>query len=251
MSTKIRVEDLNFYYGKTQALKGINLNILDRQVTALIGPSGCGKSTFIRTLNRMNDIIPGTKVEGSIFLDGTNIYESGVDIVNLRRRIGMLFQRPNPFPKSVFENIAFGLRISKKFSRSEIEVRVIKCLREVGLWEEVKDRLYQSSLTLLPGQQQLLCIARLLVVEPEVILMDEPCSALDPLATLRVEELIRKLKQNYTVIIVTHNMQQAARVSEVTGFFYLGELIEYGSTSEIFTRPRDRRTEDFITGRFG
>jgi len=251
MSTKIRVEDLNFYYGKTQALKGINLNILDRQVTALIGPSGCGKSTFIRTLNRMNDIIPGTKVEGSIFLDGTNIYESGVDIVNLRRRIGMLFQRPNPFPKSVFENIAFGLRISKKFSRSEVEVRVIKCLQEVGLWEEVKDRLYQSSLTLLPGQQQLLCIARLLVVEPEVILMDEPCSALDPLATLRVEELIRKLKQNYTVIIVTHNMQQAARVSEVTGFFYLGELIEYGSTSEIFTRPRDRRTEDFITGRFG
>ncbi len=251
MSTKIRVEDLNFYYGKTQALKGINLNILDRQVTALIGPSGCGKSTFIRTLNRMNDIIPGTKVEGSIFLDGTNIYESGVDIVNLRRRIGMLFQRPNPFPKSVFENIAFGLRISKKFSRSEVEVRVIKCLQEVGLWEEVKDRLYQSSLTLLPGQQQLLCIARLLVVEPEVILMDEPCSALDPLATLRIEELIRKLKQNYTVIIVTHNMQQAARVSEVTGFFYLGELIEYGSTSEIFTRPRDRRTEDFITGRFG
>jgi phosphate transport system ATP-binding protein len=251
MDPKIEAKQLNFYYGKLQAVKNVNLNIRERQITALIGPSGCGKSTFLRALNRMNDIIPGARVEGEVLLDRQNIYESNVDVVELRKRVGMVFQQPNPFPKSVFENVAFGpkmLGFGRKIKLNEV---VEKSLRAAALWDEVKDDLNKSGLALSGGQQQRLCIARVLAVEPEVILMDEPCSALDPVSTLRIEELMQELTKNYTIVIVTHNMLQAARVSSWTGFFLLGEMIEYGKTVDIFSRPRDKKTEDYITGRFG
>jgi phosphate transport system ATP-binding protein len=251
MNSKIQAKNLNFYYGKTQALKDVNIEIKDRNITALIGPSGCGKSTFLRTLNRMNDIIPGAHVEGIVMLDDKSIYEKGVDVVNLRKRVGMVFQQPNPFHKSIFDNVAFGPKMLGLHRSVDIAELVEKSLRKAALWDEVKDELKRSALTLSGGQQQRLCIARVLAVEPEVILMDEPCSALDPLATLKIEELMQKLKENYAIVIVTHNMQQAARVSDCTGFFLLGELIEYGRTIEIFSRPKDRRTDDYITGRFG
>jgi len=251
MNSKIQAKNLNFYYGKMQALKDVNIEIKDRNITALIGPSGCGKSTFLRTLNRMNDIIPGAHVEGIVMLDDKSIYEKGVDVVNLRKRVGMVFQQPNPFHKSIFDNVAFGPKMLGLHRSVDIAELVEKSLRKAALWDEVKDELKRSALTLSGGQQQRLCIARVLAVEPEVILMDEPCSALDPLATLKIEELMQKLKENYAIVIVTHNMQQAARVSDCTGFFLLGELIEYGRTIEIFSRPKDRRTDDYITGRFG
>lgn len=248
---KIETRRLNFYYGNTQALKEINISIKSYQITALIGPSGCGKSTFLRTLNRMNELIPNTRTEGEVLIDGKDIYQPGTDVVMLRQKIGMVFQRPNPFPKSVFENVAFGLKVKGGYSRTEIEDRVEESLRAVGLFSEISDRLNYSALSLTLGQQQRLCIARVIAVEPEVILMDEPCSSLDPIATLKIEELIQELKKNYTIVIVTHNMQQAARTSDWTGFFLLGELLEFGLTSDIFTRPRDRRTENYVTGRYG
>jgi len=242
---------LNFYYGSTKALKDINIAVPSQQITALIGPSGCGKTTFLRTLNRMNELIPHTRTEGTVALDGQNIYDPETDVVFLRQRVGMVFQRPNPFPKSIFENVAFGPRVLGVRSREEIEDRVEHSLRSAVLWEEVAGRLHHDALGLTVGQQQRICIARVLAVRPEVILMDEPCSALDPLATLRIEELMQELKKNYTIVIVTHNMQQAARVSDWTGFFLLGELLEFGRTGDVFTRPRDSRTENYITGRFG
>lgn len=248
---KIEVRDLNFYYGSLPALKNINLKIKEKQITALIGPSGCGKSTFLRTLNRMNELIPYTRVAGKVLLDGEDIYAPQVNPVNLRQRVGMVFQRPNPFPKSIFENVAFGPKVLGISRRSHLWELVEKSLRGAALWEEVKDHLHKSALGLSLGQQQRLCIARVLAIQPEVILMDEPCSALDPQATLRIEELMQDLKKNYTIVIVTHNMQQAARASDWVGFFLLGELLEYGSTSQVFTNPRDRRTENYITGRFG
>jgi phosphate transport system ATP-binding protein len=248
---KMEARDLNFYYGPTQALKGINLLIKDNQITALIGPSGCGKSTFLRTLNRMNELILHTRIEGRVTLDGEDIYRPGTDVVSLRQRVGMVFQRPNPFPKSIFDNVAFGPRVLGIRTRREIEEKVEQSLQGAALWSEVSDQLHRNALGLALGQQQRLCIARVLAVEPEVILMDEPCSALDPLATLKVEELMQELKKNYTIVIVTHNMQQAARASDWTGFFLLGELLEYGATGDVFTRPKDRRTENYITGRYG
>ena len=249
---KIEVRDLNFYYGRTRALKGITLSIAPNQVTAFIGPSGCGKSTLIRTLNRMNDVIPGTRVEGVVELEGQDIYSSWTDVVSLRRKVGMVFQKSNPFPRSIFDNVAYGLKINRLTrSRSELEERVESSLRAAALWEEVKDRLKESAYGLSGGQQQRLCIARALAVEPEVILMDEPCSALDPIATQKIEELIVDLKERYTIVIVTHNMQQAARVSDLTGFFWLGELVEFNVTEKMFTKPDKQMTEDYITGRFG
>lgn len=251
MNSKVLAKNLNFYYGKTQALKNITMEMQENHITALIGPSGCGKSTFLRTLNRMNDIIPGSRLEGEVLLDSENIYERRVDVVNLRKRVGMVFQQPNPFPKSIYDNVAFGPKMLGMKRMVNMDELVERSLRQAALWDEVKDELKRSALTLSGGQQQRLCIARVLAVEPEVILMDEPCSALDPVATLKIEELMQELKNNYTIVIVTHNMQQAARVSEYTGFFLLGELIEYGETSDIFSRPRDKRTDDYITGRFG
>ncbi len=251
MDFKIEVEGLNFYYGDVQALKDISLKIKERQITALIGPSGCGKSTFLRTLNRMNDTIPKTRIEGKVLLDGQDIYAPGVDVVELRRRVGMVFQRPNPFPKSVFDNVAFGPRALGLDRQVDLHKLVEESLRGAALWEEVKDNLSRSALDLDLGQQQRLCIARLLAVKPEVILLDEPCSALDPIATLQIEELMKRLAKDYTIVIVTHNMAQAARISDWTGFFLMGELIEYGSADQVFTRPKDKRTEDYITGRFG
>ncbi|MEW6077074.1 MAG: phosphate ABC transporter ATP-binding protein PstB [Thermodesulfobacteriota bacterium] len=251
MTIKIETRGLNFYYGSFQALKEISLEFHKNQVTALIGPSGCGKSTFIRCLNRMNDLIHGTRVTGEILMDGEPVYGSKMDYVTLRRRVGMVFQKPNPFPKTIFENIAYGLRINGLRDKARIAETVEKSLKKAALWEEVKDRLLSSALGLSGGQQQRLCIARALAVEPEVLLMDEPCSALDPIATQKIEELIHELKQAYTIIIVTHNMQQAARVSDTTAFFYLGELIETGATDLLFTRPEKKQTEDYITGRFG
>jgi len=249
---KMEIRRLNFYYGSTRALKDITLPIYTRQITALIGPSGCGKSTFLRTLNRMNELIPHTRVEGNVTLDGEEIYSEDTDIVSLRQRIGMVFQRPNPFPKSIFENVAFGPRVlGSPRSKTEIAERVEQSLKSVGLWPEVSDRLHRNALGLTLGQQQRLCLARVLSVQPEVILMDEPCSALDPVATLRIEELMKELKQTYTIVIVTHNMQQAARTSDWTGFFLLGELLEYAPTGDLFTRPKDHRTENYITGRYG
>ena len=248
---KVTASNVNFYYGNFEALHSISLNFETNQVTALIGPSGCGKSTFLRCLNRMNDLIAGTRVEGEILLDGDNIYAPSVDVVNLRGKVGMVFQKPNPFPKSIYENIAYGLRVNGVRDKAFISERVETSLKHAALWEEVKDRLQDSALGLSGGQQQRLCIARALAVEPEVVLMDEPCSALDPIATQKIEELIHVLKENYTIIIVTHNMQQAARVSDVTAFFYIGKLIEVGVTDTIFTRPRLKETEDYITGRFG
>jgi phosphate transport system ATP-binding protein len=248
---KMSVRNLNFYYGSVLALKNVNLDILANHVTALIGPSGCGKTTFLRCLNRMNDVVERARVEGQILLDGEDIYRPEMDSVQIRRRIGMVFQKSNPFPKTVFENVAYGLRIDSSYSKAELTARVEKSLRDAALWEEVKDRLNDRAFELSGGQQQRLCIARALAVEPEVILMDEPASALDPIATLKIEELIQELKKKYTIVIVTHNMQQAARVSDYTAFFYLGELIEVDRTEKIFTRPGLKKTEDYITGRFG
>lgn len=253
---KITVEGLNFYYGNFLALSDVNVAIQERQITALIGPSGCGKSTFLRCLNRMNDTIPGTRLTGHVLLDGKDIYAPGTDVVALRRRVGMVFQRPNPFPQSVFDNVAFGPRVLGLDKEHNLHDIVEESLRGADLWDEVKDNLAQDALSLALGQQQRLCIARVIAVKPEVILMDEPCSALDPIATLRIEDLMRRLKEQYTIVIVTHNMQQAARVSDYTGFFWVNEqrsgmLVEYGLTTQIFTNPRDKRTEDYITGRFG
>lgn len=248
---KIEVESLNLFYKDFQALKNVTMNIKENRISALIGPSGCGKSTFLRTLNRMNDLYEGVRVEGRVLLDGQDIYQAGIDVVALRKRVGMVFQRPNPFPMSVYDNVAYGPRIHGIKNKKKLDEIVEISLRGAALWEEVQDRLYKPALGLSGGQQQRLCIARLLAVEPEVVLMDEPSSALDPISTLKIEELIQVLKQDYTIVIVTHNMQQAARVSDSTAFFLNGELIEYGDTEEIFTRPGDRRTEDYITGRFG
>ena len=248
----IDARSLNFYYGEKQALQGVTVGMRPNLVTAFIGPSGCGKSTFLRTLNRMNDIIPGARVEGEVLIDGKNIYAPGVDVVALRRRVGMVFQKSNPFPKSIFENVAYGLRInSMAGSRAELQSRVEESLRAAAIWDEVKDRLHESALALSGGQQQRLCIARALAVKPEILLMDEPASALDPIATQRIEELIYDLKAQYTIVIVTHNMQQAARVSDFTAFFWLGKLVEFGPTDKIFTNPSEKLTEDYVTGRFG
>ncbi len=248
---KMRTLDLNVYYGANHAIKDVSIEIPERQVTALMGPSGCGKSTFLRTLNRMHDLTPTAKVTGQVMFDGEDILQPGTDVVRLRQRVGMVFQRPNPFPKSIFENVAYGLRVLGGYSPAQLREIVEKTLRGAALWDEVKDRLNHSALSLSGGQQQRLCIARALAVEPEVLLMDEPASALDPIATLKIEELIDQLKQRYTIAIVTHNLQQAGRVSQYTGFFLSGNLIEFAPTTQIFARPQDKRTEDFITGRFG
>jgi phosphate transport system ATP-binding protein len=249
---KIEVETLNFYYSEKRALQDISIRIKPNVVTAFIGPSGCGKSTFLRTLNRMNDIIPGTRVDGRILIDNVDIYRSGMDVVQLRRRVGMVFQKSNPFPKSIFENVAYGLRINgMAANKSELAARVEESLEQAALWDEVKDRLHESALALSGGQQQRLCIARALAVRPDIILMDEPASALDPIATQRIEELVYDLKKTYTIVIVTHNMQQAARVSDHTAFFWLGRLVEYDRTEKIFTAPAEKLTEDYVTGRFG
>jgi phosphate transport system ATP-binding protein len=251
-TAKIDVAGLNFYYGDRRALEQISVRIRPNEVTALIGPSGCGKSTFLRTLNRMNDIVPGSRVEGAVTIDGQDIYASSVDVVDLRRRVGMVFQRSNPFPKSIFDNVAYGIRINRLTkSREELGGRVESSLKAAALWDEVQDRLHTSALSLSGGQQQRLCIARALAVEPEILLMDEPASALDPIATQRIEELIYQLKTRYTIVIVTHNMQQAARVSDVTAFFWLGKLIECDRTDRMFTAPSQKLTEDYVTGRFG
>jgi phosphate transport system ATP-binding protein len=250
-ASKMSVKDLDFFYGEFKALHSVSLDFVENQVTALIGPSGCGKSTLLRCLNRMNDLIPTSRVEGSILLDGEDLYDPDVDVVALRRRVGMVFQKPNPFPKSIFENVAYGMRVNGVKRRSVLTERVETSLKQAALWDEVRDRLEASALGLSGGQQQRLCIARALAVEPEVILMDEPASALDPIATQKIEELIHELKETYTIIIVTHNMQQAARVSDTTAFFYIGKLIEVGATETLFTRPRLKETSDYITGRFG
>jgi phosphate transport system ATP-binding protein len=250
---KIDVNHLNFYYGDVIALDDINMKIQANHVTALIGPSGCGKSTFLRTLNRMNELIDDVRVEGEIIIDGQDIYKSGMDVVELRKKIGMIFQKSNPFPKSIYENVAFGLRIGglSKKSKNELDEIIERSLKQAALWEEVKDRLTESAFGLSGGQQQRLCIARALAIEPEILLMDEPASALDPISTAKIEELIHELRKNYTIVIVTHNLQQAARVSDYTAFFYLGSLIELDKTSKIFTNPSNKQTEDYITGRFG
>ena len=248
---KISVEHLNFYYGAKRALTDISIEMKANEVTAFIGPSGCGKSTFLRTLNRMNDMVPGARVEGSVKIDGADLYASGTDAVLLRRKVGMVFQKSNPFPKSIFENVAYGLRINGMAKGKELQAQVEQSLRSAALWDEVKDRLHDPAMALSGGQQQRLCIARALAVRPEVLLMDEPASALDPIATQRIEELIYVLKKDYTIVIVTHNMQQAARVSDTTAFFWLGKLVEYGATPTMFTSPVEKLTEDYITGRFG
>jgi phosphate transport system ATP-binding protein len=248
---KLQTRNFSFYYGSLKALSNITMDIEVNKVTALIGPSGCGKSTFLRSLNRMNDIIAGIRIEGNVLLDGQDIYDRSLDVVELRRRVGMVFQKSNPFPKSLFDNVAYGLRINGERNKSLIARRVEESLKDAALWEEVKDRLDNSAMDLSGGQQQRLCIARALAVKPEIILMDEPASALDPIATQKIEELIAELKREYTIIIVTHNMQQAARVSDYTAFFYLGELIEFGETDKLFTNPQLKKTEDYVTGRFG
>jgi len=248
---KLQIKDLNVFFGEKQVLHQISLNIPANKVTAIIGPSGCGKSTLLRSINRMNDFFEGVKVEGEIIFDGNNIYAEDIDPVVIRRRIGMVFQMPNPFPKSIFENVAYGLRIQGWRSRKAIEEQVIKSLQAAALWDEVKDRLHSSAFDLSGGQQQRLCIARAIAVEPEILLMDEPASALDPIATARVEELIRSLIEKYTIVLVTHNMQEAARASDYTAFLLLGRLIEFGPTNQIFTKPQKKETEDYLTGRFG
>jgi len=248
---KIRVEDLDFYYGNVQALFGIVMDIHARQVTGLIGPSGCGKSTLLRALNRMNDVIEAARTEGRVFIDGEDIYRSGIDVVKLRKKVGMVFQKSNPFPKSIFDNVAYGPRIHGLKHRKELAEIVEKSLVRAALWDEVKDRLYKNAMDLSGGQQQRLCVARALAVEPEILLMDEPASALDPQSTAKIEDLIDELRRDYTIVIVTHNMQQAARVSDVTAFLYEGRLIEVGRTKQVFTKPEKKKTEDYITGRFG
>jgi phosphate transport system ATP-binding protein len=254
--TKVDIKGLSVYYGKFRALADINLSVHEKRITAIIGPSGCGKSTLLRSFNRMNDLTPGCRMEGEIYLDGENVLSSGMDVVNVRRRVGMVFQRPNPFPKSIFDNVAYGPRLYGIHNRSDLESIVEHSLKSSALWSEVKDKLNQSGLSISGGQQQRLCIARALAVEPEVILMDEPASALDPISTLKIEELMQELKQDYTIVIVTHNMQQAARVSDYTAMMMIddtraGRMIEYDATNIIFTRPKDKRTEDYVTGRFG
>ncbi len=252
MAKKLIIEHLNAWFGNVQALKDINLDIEENGVTAVIGPSGCGKTTFVRCLNRIHEVVDNAKVNGSVLLDGENIYSNTMDPVLVRRRIGMVFQKPNPFPSmSIFENVAAGIRLNGSKKKNEIADRVEKSIKMAALWDEVKDKLYKSATALSGGQQQRLCIARTIAIEPEVILMDEPASALDPISTARIEELIQQIKERYTIVIVTHNMQQAARVSDYTGFFLLGELIEFNKTSDIFTNPKDKKTEDYITGRFG
>lgn len=249
---KIQADKLNFYYGEKQALKDISIEMRANEVTAFIGPSGCGKSTFLRTLNRMNDIIPGTRVQGSVQIDGQDIYASGTDPVALRRKVGMVFQKSNPFPKSIFENVAYGIRINGMAKgREDLAARVEESLKNAAIWDEVKDRLHDPALALSGGQQQRLCIARAIAGDPDVLLMDEPCSSLDPLSTMRIENLMDELRHDYCIVIVTHNLQQAARVSHYTGFMYLGKLIEFGTTADLFTHPKEKQTDAFITGRFG
>ncbi len=248
-NNRMEVRNVSFYYGEKQALSNVSLGVKDRQITALIGPSGCGKSTFLRLLNRMNELIPDTRLEGTVLLDDQDIYAPDVDVVDLRRRVGMVFQRPNPFPQSIYANVTFGPKVLGL--ERDLDEVVERSLRSAALWDEVQDKLKRSALDLAAGQQQRLCIARVLAVEPEVILLDEPCSALDPMATLQIEELMQELKKQYTIVIVTHNMQQAARASDWTGLFWLGELIEYNDTATIFTAPKDPKTEDYLTGRVG
>lgn len=247
----IEVRDLSLFYGNFQALRNVGLSIEEKRITALIGPSGCGKSTFLRTLNRMNDLIDGVRIEGRVEIEGVDIYRPGTDLLALRRKVGMVFQRPNPFPLSIFDNITYGLRVHGITDGTTVQARLERSLESVHLWEELKDRLGRSALELTGEQQQRLCIARVVAIEPEILLMDEPCSALDPIATARIEDLMYELEKRYTIVIVTHNMQQAARVSGFTGYFLLGDLIEFGETDKIFTNPSDSRTEDYITGRFG
>jgi phosphate transport system ATP-binding protein len=248
---KVQIRDLNFYYGQTHALKGVNLNLFSGQVTAFIGPSGCGKSTLLRVLNRMYDLYPGQRAEGEVMLDGENILSPGLDLNLLRSRVGMVFQKPTPFPMTIYENIAFGVRLYEKLPKAEMDARVESALRRAALWTEVKDKLNASGLSLSGGQQQRLCIARTVAISPEVILLDEPASALDPISTAKIEELIDELSGDYTIAIVTHNMQQAARVSHYTAFMYLGQMVEFAETNAVFTSPRDKRTQDYVTGRFG
>lgn len=251
MKSAVSVRNMDFYYGNNHALHDINIECFENRVTALIGPSGCGKSTFLRSLNRMNDLIDSTRVEGSVMIDDENIYDKNVDVVELRKKVGMVFQKPNPFPKTIYENIAYGPKIHGTRDKPTLDRIVEASLQRAALWDEVKDRLFTSAMDLSGGQQQRLCIARTLAVEPEVILMDEPCSALDPISTLKIEELIIRLREKYTIIMVTHNMQQAARVSDYTAFFLNGDLVEFGETEKIFTVPTNKKTEDYITGRFG
>lgn len=251
MSTKISAKDLNLHYGDLHALKNIQIDISENQVTALIGPSGCGKSTFLKTLNRMNDLIPGARTDGTVLLDGEDIYSRGMDVTLLRKRVGMVFQKPNPFPMSVYDNIAYGPRIHGTTSRRRLDDIVERSLRGAALWDEIKDRMKKNALGLSGGQQQRLCIARALAVEPEILLMDEPTSALDPISTMKIEDLISALKDKYTIVIVTHNMQQAARISDRTAFFLHGEIVEYEATDRLFSMPQNKKTEDYITGRFG
>ncbi len=247
----LRATDLNLHYGDFHALKGINMDIEEKKITAFIGPSGCGKSTFLKTINRMNDLVPSVKIDGKMEFNGNDIYAKDVDVNVLRKQIGMVFQKPNPFPKTIYDNIAYGPRLHAKHSKAELDVIVEESLRDAAIWDEVKDRLHKSALGLSGGQQQRLCIARALAVKPEILLMDEPTSALDPISTTKIEDLAQKLKEKYTIVIVTHNMQQAARISDSTAFFLLGEVIEFNETSEVFGNPKDKRTEDYITGRFG
>ena len=251
METKISTSDLNLYYGNNHALKNINLDIYENQITAFIGPSGCGKSTYLKTLNRMNDLVPNVTINGKVWIDGEDIYDPKVDTTLLRKKVGMVFQQPNPFPMSIYDNIAYGPRIHGIKGKPELDAIVEKSLRGAALWDEVKDRLKRSALGLSGGQQQRLCIARVLAVEPEILLMDEPTSALDPISTLKIEDLMGELKKNYTVVIVTHNMQQATRIADYTAFFLVGEIVEYAPTTDLFSHPREKKTEDYITGRFG
>ena len=251
METKISTSDLNLYYGNNHALKNINLDIYENQITAFIGPSGCGKSTYLKTLNRMNDLVPNVTINGKVWIDGEDIYDPKVDTTLLRNKVGMVFQQPNPFPMSIYDNIAYGPRIHGIKGKAELDAIVEKSLRGAALWDEVKDRLKRSALGLSGGQQQRLCIARALAVEPEILLMDEPTSALDPISTLKIEDLMGELKKNYTVVIVTHNMQQATRIADYTAFFLVGEVVEYAPTTDLFSHPREKKTEDYITGRFG
>ena len=251
METKISTSDLNLYYGNNHALKNINLDIYENQITAFIGPSGCGKSTYLKTLNRMNDLVPNVTINGKVLIDGEDIYDLKVDTTLLRKKVGMVFQQPNPFPMSIYDNIAYGPRIHGIKGKAELDAIVEKSLRGAALWDEVKDRLKRSALGLSGGQQQRLCIARALAVEPEILLMDEPTSALDPISTLKIEDLMGELKKNYTVVIVTHNMQQATRIADYTAFFLVGEVVEYAPTTDLFSHPREKKTEDYITGRFG